>query len=843
MNRFAVAALLAMPAALLSQSPPAAAPDSSARANAVRATRSPVVDGREDDAVWGQVTPTSDFREFQPKEGGAPRFRTEFKAAYDDRNLYVFLRMLDPRPDSIMHALSRRDVRGSSDQIKVMIDSYFDRRNGYEFAVNPDGVKRDYAIYNDRDEDDSWDAVWDVATRVDSAGWTAEFRIPFSQMRYANRESHTFGFAVWRDIERYKERTSWPAYSSTINGLTSQLGRLEGIDGISSARRLEVTPYSVAKNSSRNIGGAYDRLQQGSAGADLKFGVTSNLTLDATVNPDFGQVEADPAVLNLSAFETFFQERRPFFVEGTGLYNFSVNCNIVNCSGEGLFYSRRIGRAPHLAGSYGGTVTQTPILGAGKLTGRFPGGLSVGVLEAVTPDVTGTLGRTTEPQTAYTVMRLQQEYRGGGTTIGLIGTGVNRDLDSWTSNRLRRSAYVGGADFHHKIGGAYEVSGSFMASRIAGDTAVINATQRDNVHEYQRPDGSLAYDPLRTTLVGDAEELQFSKLGGGIARFQTSYQRQSAGFEVNDLGFLRRADEQQLATWFALQFRKPTKVYRSLQMNFNEWSYWNTAGMSTENGVNTNWHLNGRNNWWYHAGGSINGLGAAMDDRASRGGPAVRRSPSYFPWFGFNWDDRARVAPFLFFNFGSWDEGKSDYFDVNGGFDIRPSSAVQVSLGWDYTKNDDNTQFYDTFVDALGTHYTFAHLHQNTVSLSTRVSYTLTPTLSLQVYAQPFITKGTYSEVRELSATPRAASYDARYLPFTPPAGSNAGLNYKQLRSNTVVRWEYRPGSTLFVVWTHGREAFVPAAGTKGWSDEYSDLFALHPDNTFLVKLAYWLSR
>jgi hypothetical protein len=329
-----------------------------APAVAVRAERAPLIDGRDDDPVWRGAPATWQFLEFQPNEGKAPRYRTEFKVSYDDRNLYVFVRAFDPHPDSIMTALTRRDVRGPSDQLKVMIDAYHDRQSGFEFAVNPLGVKRDYAMYNDNSEDQTWDGVWDVGTQIDSLGWTAEFRIPFSQLRYANRPEHTFGFAIWRDIERYKERTSWPLYRSSQSGISSQLGELTGIRGIVPFHRLEVVPFTVAKSSSVPVTSAgpgqspWGRSQKLSAGADVKYGLTSNLTLDATVNPDFGQVEADPSVVNLSAFETFFQERRPFFIEGSGFYNFDLNCSIVNCSGEGLFYSRRIGRSPQLFNRY-----------------------------------------------------------------------------------------------------------------------------------------------------------------------------------------------------------------------------------------------------------------------------------------------------------------------------------------------------------------------------------------------------------------------------------------------------------------------------------------------------------
>ncbi len=362
-------------------------PAGATKATAVRAAAPVVIDGRDDDAVWRVAPAITQFREFQPKEDGDPRFPTAAKVAYDDRNLYVFIRAFDPHPDSILKLLARRDFRAATDQLKIMVDSYHDRRSGFEFAVNPAGVKRDYAMYNDSQEDDAWDAVWDVATQVDSLGWTAEFAIPLSQLRYVPRGTNTFGFAVWRDIQRYSERVSWPVYRGSQAGVSSQLGELSGLEGLPSPRRPEVAPYMVTKNVSVPVGSSFDRSQKITAGADLKYGLTPNLTLDATVNPDFGQVEADPAVLNLSVFETFFQERRPFFVQGAGIFRFDVNCSAVNdCNtGEGLFYSRRIGRSPQLA-DYGGAdaAAASTIYGAAKLTGRLPGGQTIGVLDAVT---------------------------------------------------------------------------------------------------------------------------------------------------------------------------------------------------------------------------------------------------------------------------------------------------------------------------------------------------------------------------------------------------------------------------------------------------------------------------
>ncbi|HWJ21485.1 MAG TPA: DUF5916 domain-containing protein [Gemmatimonadaceae bacterium] len=815
-------------------------------ATAVRATAAPVIDGRDDDPVWRDAPATGEFLEFQPAEGKAPRFRTEFRVAYDDRNLYVFVRAFDPHPDSIMTALTRRDVRGPSDQLKVMLDSYHDRRSGFEFAVNPVGVKRDYAMYNDQDEDQSWDGVWDVGTRVDSLGWTAEFRIPFSQLRYANMREHVFGFAVWRDIERFKERTSWPLYRSTQGGVSSQLGLLQGIRDITPFHRLEVVPYGVAKSVSVPHSDApWERSQKLSAGADVKYGLTPNLTLDATVNPDFGQVEADPAVLNLTAFETFFEEKRPFFIEGTGLYKFDVNCSIVTCNGEGLFYSRRIGREPQLYDRYAGDASPnvTPILGATKLTGRLARGLNVGALEAVTDRVTGASDRTTEPRTSYTVLRAQQDLRNGETSVGVIATGVVRALDSWSESYLRRDAFTAATNLRHRWGASrYEATASLAASDVRGTPEAILLTQTSPVHFYQRPDGGLPLDSARTVLGGDAEQVSFGKYGGNMVHFQTSYERQSPGFEVNDLGFLRRANQQRFNNWMGLSFRKPTRLYRQLSGNFNAWGYWTTAGLPTERAVNTNWHMNLANNMWVHAGSTISQLPGTYCDNCARGGPAFRRSPLASVNVGWAGDDRRHVVPSVFVFGARGDYGASRFVEVTPELQLIPMSQLQLDLTADWSVNHDDSQWLDNIVDAGGvTHYTFARLEQETRSLGVRVSYTATPGLSFQLYAAPFLSRGRYTAPRELSAAPRARRYEDRYTPYTPPPDTPLGFDALQLRSNSVLRWEFRPGSALFLVWSHGRDGYDPRFRGRPWRGEYDDLFALHPANTFLMKVAYWL--
>jgi len=728
-----------------------------------------------------------------------------------------------------------------------MIDSYNDKRTGFEFAVNPDGVMRDFSMYDDTNEDDSWNGVWEVKSLVDSLGWTAEFRIPLSQLRYSDATSHTFGFGVWRDIERYKERVSWPRYKRTVNGTVSQLGELEGIDGIRSPGTLEATPYTVTKNVQRQSAtGEFSRDQQITIGGDLKYGITPNITLNATVNPDFGQVESDPAVLNLSAFETFLRERRPFFVEGTGLYQFQLNCYIVqDCNtNEGLFYSRRIGRSPHLLGDYGdeSTPTATPIAAATKLTGRTSGGFSYGLLDAVTLDVEGTQARTVEPFTNYAVVSANQDLRKGNTGIKVTATGVNRSLNEWTGPTMVETAYAGGATFRNKFaGGKYEFNAYLAGSRISGSKQAIGLVESNSVHYYQQPNDDVAIDSA-TSLNGTYGQLKFGKYGGGHTRIETSLVRISPGYDVNDLGYLRRADMLDWSTWGALSYQTKNKYWNWAQLNGNHWQHWNTSGLPLENAWNFNGHLGFHNSWNAHLGGTVAGLGKVFCDRCTRGGPAVRSSRGFYPWGGINGDSRKKIVPFMWVNMGFGDEGTSHNYWLSPGLDFNLSTQLQASVGAGIGHSLDNAQWFGNFVDGSTTHYTFARLDQHTVDMTFRLNYTARPNLTVEFYGEPFATSGTYSDVREVSATPDAPNFDARYRTFAAPEGSNMEFDYIQLRTNAVMRWEYRPGSTLFLVWTHGRQNFTNSR-QPSWRDDYQNLFELHPDNTFLIKVAYWLNK
>jgi hypothetical protein len=823
-------------------------PPTDTSATAVRAESPPVIDGKDDDQVWRSAPIISAFKEWRPTEGKDARFRTEARIAYDAANLYVFVRALDPHPDSIKKLLERRDSFTPSDMVWLFVDSYHDKRTGYEFGVNAAGVKIDQAIYDDGNEDGAWDGVWDAATRVDSAGWTAEFRIPLSQMRYSGDRSHTFGIMIDRDVYRLSERYIWPLLRQSKTGFVSQFGSLQGLDDLETPRRLEVMPYVVTKNASRIVNNSFTQKSNVAVGGDIKYRLAPNVTLDATVNPDFGQVESDPSVLNLSAYESFFDERRPFFVAGRGLFKFDVNCSAVNCYGETLYYSRRIGRTPELAGIYGDTVPLQPvtILGAAKLLGRFPGNVTIGVLDATTEKSTGPGDKTFDPATNFAVVRATEDFRGGNSAIGAILTGVNRNMDQWSSPFLPSNAYVGAMDFRHRfMKNAYEVSGTLDKSRVEGTPSAILSLQTNSVHQYQRSDAALPLDPDATVLDGDAEEFKFDKIAGEHLLFESAYQRRSPGFESNDLGFLRRADQTSWNTWVGWFDRKQRFFYNRFQWNNNWWQYWTTDGLALESAYNTNVHITFKNNTGWHMGGTMGQLGTTFDDRSARGGPAIRQDSYFAPWLSINGDDRKAIVPYLNLNYFKGASGRNWSWNTSPELDFKAAGRFSSSLSLNWTHNVTDNQWFGNFTDTLGTHYTFAHLDQTTTGVTARFNYTFTPNLSLQTYAQPFVSKGTYTDVRQLSSTPRAADYNARYTPYlnTAVTDNPGGFNFKALQSNVVFRWEYNPGSTLFVVWNQGRQGFDPQRGTNAFQGDVRDLFSLHPANTFLVKVSYWLNR
>ena len=830
------AALFAVATSLLAQGPAARSSPPPRRdlGRAVRALKPPVIDGRDDDAVWNLAPRMTEFRQFDPGEDLEPAFHTEVRAAYDDRFLYVLVRAFDPHPDSIISLLSRRDVKTASDQIKIIIDAYHDGRTGVEMAVNPAGVKRDFSIYSDAIEDPSWDGVWDAGVSVDSLGWIAEFRVPFSQLRFDRKDAHEFGFGVWRDIARLNERDAWPVYRLSSRTLISQLGTLREIRGIAPARRLELLPYAVTKSVPDLVTPGAANRNQIAAGLDIKAGLTPNVTMDATINPDFGQVEADPAVLNLSAFEIGFAEQRPFFQEGVGLYKCGGPC-------EGPFYTRRVGRAPQLRASSADPAFTT-ILGAAKFTGRFANGYSVGIVDAETRREIGVSGTTIEPQSNYFVARALREWRAGRSEAGFMLTHLARDLDSATAPYLRRSATtLILQSINRTADDRWEAMVYTGINHVDGTAAAIAVTQLSSVHYYQRPDHEERYDSTRTTLGGHAIGAELKKIGG-LLHYDAFLRYATPGEEANDMGLVALVNDMQVTQSFDIQQRAPTRFVRSSFVYVSGESHWTTGGLPAARQFQLHGNVILPSNWGGVLTATLADAGGVYCVSCARGGPALRQSPKQQIRFDLAPDVRPAVVPHAVFRVGKSDEGRSWYRGGEAGVDIRVASRFSATLYGSYDRVANDQQWvanYGAFLSDT-THYTFARLDQNILSLTARTNWTATPTLSLQLYAQPFVTTGTYSNWRQLG-TPRAAQYSDRFRPYGGGATPD-GFDVKQFNSNLVLRWEYRPASVMFLVWQQGRT--YSGLGTQGFAapNELRGLFATQAVNTVLLKASWWFN-
>lgn len=826
---------------------PAAAPRERIEAVEVPAASALRLDGELNDAVWLKATPITEFRQREPKEGAAPSFPTEVRVAYDATAIYVAVEARDAEPARLVGLLTRRDSHSPSDWIRVAIDSYYDRRTAFEFAVNPAGVKQDTYYFNDGNQDSSWDAVWDVAVSKHAQGWRAEFRIPFSQLRFGKSATGPLGMAVIRQIGRLNETSTWPLIAKSGTGFVSQFGDLTGVVLSRAPKRLELVPYAVSRVATHPNADANPLVSSpdpdASMGVDLKYALTPGLMLTATVNPDFGQVEADPAVVNLSAFETFFAEKRPFFVEGSGIYRFDVDCNDGNCSG--LFYSRRIGRQPQGSADApdGGSVaapTQTTIVGAAKVSGRI-GKFSVGFLDAVTADEHATLAsgasrsqQVVEPFANYSVVRARREFA-NQSMLGFMTTTTTRAGRDSDSLLLSGQAYAGGVDWDWRVRPTYNITGMWAGSTVRGTPETIARIQRSNVHSFQRPDAEhVEYDPTRTALSGHAGSVSFGKIGGERVRFNTYVGYKSPGFDINDLGYMRRADQTMQSNWLQWRHDRPTKHLRSFRINFNQWAAWNFDGDRQFVGGNINAHAMFANNW--SAGMGVNVEGRGFNDRLTRGGPGGFENPSRSTWAYVNTDNRKAVNGGVQGFYAADDHGVRIY-EVNPMVVFRPTSALSVNLGTRLSHNVDPSQWVKQ-VEDTATHYVFGRIDQTTVALTTRVNYTITPTLSIQVYAEPFVSAGDYSSFKEL-VNGRAARYEDRYAAY--PYAGNPSFNYRSFRTTNVLRWEFKSGSTLFVVWQQAREEDADI-GRFRFGRDFGRVFDAPAQNVILVKLAYWMN-
>ncbi len=828
------------------------------------------IDGRLDESVWTDASVATNFVQFSPLEGGQPSQKTEARVLYGTDALYVGIKAFDNAPDSIVAQLARRDQNPYSDWVSVAVDSYHDQRTAFEFSVNPAGVKRDVYRFDDSDSDDSWNAVWDAATSRGADGWVAEFRIPYSQLRFDSDSDQTWGINFSREIARHQEENLWAPVTRAQAGVVSQFGDLTGLRDLQPPRRLEILPYSLVRLESVQGDLAnpfYDpRAFGGKMGADVKYGITSNLTLDLTINPDFGQVEADPGEVNLSAFETFLSEQRPFFIEGANIFNFAFSGGDGDMASEGLFYSRRIGRPPHGRAPGGATYADVPrqanILGALKISGKTADGWSVGFMHAVTAkeeaqlaDGSGSLDPfTVEPLTQYGVGRLQKDFRGGRSALGVISTWTNRDRETANALSLHTGAYTGGLDFRHRFASDnYAISGYALGTHVRGSAEALIRTQRSPARYFQNPDGDhVTFDPTRTTLNGWSGSANLAKVAGGYWRFSTGVLARSPGFEPNDVGFMRNTDMITPHLWVGYQHFRPTAYLRRWNLNVNGWSGHDFSGERRFGGGNVNGSV-GFNNFWNAYAGvgrNLSGLGSGL-----RGGPLMIREGGYQGWTGFSTDSRKSLQVNVNSNFNT--QPAADSWQLNGNANVqwRPSSRAQMSLGPFINRREQDLQWVRR-IDLDKPNYVFARLDQTTMGFTARVDWTFSPTLSLQFYGQPFVSSGSYDGFKRIT-DPAASKYEDRFSTLGVSLADNTittdvdgdgtvesfrapDFTFAQFRSNAVLRWEYQPGSALFLVWSQGRN-YSTRNGEFSLDDSLSSLFSQSTDNIFMLKLSYWL--
>lgn len=863
--------------------------------SAARLDATIAVDGRLDEDAWKKAPAATGLRQYQPNEGAAESLATEVRFLFDDRALYVGARM--KQPTGVVAPLARRDQlldasgdNGSfnsltTDKLVILLDPYHNRLDEAWFEVNPSGSKGEQ--FNG---DPSWDPVWEVATHVDAQGWTAEMRIPFSQLRFSTESLQTWGLQIWRYVDSLNEQAMWSFRPRNASNGPAFFGQLEGLAIPRQPRQLELLPYAVGGGHFDGAAGdgAYGDTRDAryGVGADLKYLLTTNLTLDATVNPDFGQVEVDPSVLNLSAFETYYDEKRPFFVAGRSAFSFGgMRCMFCsNSSSLSTFYSRRIGRPPQLAGYVDGvsdasdTPENTSIIAAAKITGRTSSGYTIGVLDAVTGTETARYQpaggsreakQTVEPLTNYFVGRVKKEFRKGATTIGGIFTSVGRQSDDPVVDaRLHSHAETAGVDWYHTWHGReYSWMGSTLFTNVAGSPEAIGRTQRSSARYFQRPDREGDdLDATATALRGFGLFTRLGKDSGGVLRWEIMANTRTPGFENNDLAFLSKADYIWVNGNIGASLTKPTKTYRSIFTSIGGATERNFDGDRTRAAIQAYYGMEFPNYWnlrtfWIHEEPSL-------DDRLTRGGPVVKRTGYDFGHFQVSTDARKPVVFDVEFEGSKGIGADTRSFSIGPGIALKPTSNIFIQISPSYDYSEGEAQYVTSVADPtasafFGTRYVFAAIRTKTLSISTRLNWTFTPTLTLQLFAQPFVASGAYSSFREFAAPRTLAKKiygvdmgsieyrgdDDSYLVDPDGIGPAKSFSFGDpdftsgaLRGTAVLRWEYRPGSTLFFVWTQQRSSYDPASGF-GYDRARTAILDHRPVNVVQVKLTYWIGR
>ena len=862
------------------------------------------VDGRLDEAAWSEATVVSDFVQGEPVEGAAPGESTEVRLLFGPDAIYVGARMTEAG-GRIARQLVRRDETGQADWFEVSFDPNRDRRTGYQFRVTAAGVQRDAYLFDDNQDDDSWDAVWESEAVVDGDGWTAEMRIPWSQIRYEPGSApQTWGvnFTRWRVAAG--ERTYWALVPRNVHGRVSFFRPMEGVVVPASARRIEVRPYALAR---AHTGPAEpgDPFFDGSradaqVGTDLRWGLGSAYTLDVAVNPDFGQVEVDPAVINLSAFETRFDERRPFFVEDARVFDFDLGGYR-----DQLFYSRRIGREPQGDAPDGAAFADVPdqstILGAAKLTGRTAGGLSLGALGAVTAEETGVAAFgpadgasfdevefVAQPRSWYGVLRARQDLREGASTVGGVLTGVRRDLPGdGTFDFLPGQAFSAGVDFDHMWGDREWAVGGYLAGTLVrGDPLALLEIQTSSNHYFQRPDGAFEVDSGRTSLAGASWQLGVERRSGEHWTGSVGVSRTTGGFEVNDLGFSGSGESIGLNAEARYREIRPGRLFRDWSLGVQTFQGWRGAVLEDPFDADRIQREHKGGSAWMDARWTLNNFWGGFfeyayrpeiqSDVATRGGPLMTQPRNHNFELRLNSDERRPVSVEASVQ---RETGRAlDNLELGFGVTWRPAPRLELEVEPEFQRTAVGDQFVAAFDDpafapTYGTHYLFGDLERTSVSLETRLNVTFTRDLTLQLYLQPLLDAGDFRGYKRLE---RPESFDfTSFAPGTPVDADDDGVpeacaggaicavdgrqhvdldgdgapdasfrdrdfNVVSLRGNAVLRWEYRPGSTVFLVWQQ-RRADERSFGDFDLGRDPADLLDLHPDNVFIVKVNYWL--
>ncbi len=839
-----------------------------------------IIDGFGDDAAWSEVEWSGEFTQREPVQGEAPSEPTQFKILYDDKNLYVLIRAFDSEPNKIVKRMSRRDGF-VGDWVEINIDSYHDKRTAFSFSATAAGVKGDEYITNNGDNwDEKWDPIWFLKTSIDDQGWIAEYQIPLSQLRFADKPEHTWGLQFTRRFFRNEERSLWQYVPQDAPGWVHQFGELKGLKGIRPQKQVEIQPYVVAGTErfekEENNPFATGKARDVRVGVDGKIGITSDITLDFTINPDFGQVEADPSQVNLGAFQVFFNERRPFFLESNNILDFRVTQAEAGGSfrNDNLFYSRRIGRSPQFSpdtedNEFLSQPNNTRIVGAAKLTGKNKHGFSWGLLESVTrkedAEIDAAGERRTmavEPLTNYLIGRVQQDINDGNTTIGGMITSTNRKIDHDQLEFLHNGAVTGGIDFTHRWKDrTYYISFNSIFSRVNGTAESITETQESSERYFQRPDQTHnSLDTTRTSLTGTGGTFNIGKSAGNII-FQTGVTYRSPGLDLNDAGFLLNTDFINQYGWAQYRILKPFSIFRWVRLNFNQYLNWDFGGVNTYKGLNTNYHFHFKNFWRFGTGGTLSANSISNADL--RGGPSIMYPGGINHWYYIGSDSRKK----LHFWFNQWNSWGFEGYSGEKGFwmeiNYRPIDALNISLQPRLNINNNEVQYVDTPESDTSNEdpIILGEIDQNTYSLSLRFTYNFNPNLSLQYWGQPFISKGEYKNFKRVTNS-LSSEYNDRFELIQPNqlnynledevyevdengdsqtdfSFEDPDFNFLQFRSNMVLRWEYIPGSTLFLVWTQNRTQDVDIQDPNSFGALNSRLFDSTAHNIFLLKFTY----